>query len=57
MCGMVPIGGKLLSILEAAENMNDICLDIPFEVAIIIVDGCEGSIRCFSQEITESEAI
>ena len=70
MSGMVHVGGKLLSIQEAAEKLNNMGLDasdfseamhvfnleFPFEVAIMSGDGCECSIRYSSQEITEAEA-
>lgn len=71
MCGMARIGGKVLSIQEAAEKLNNIGLaagdfsdamhifhlEFPFEIAIMSCDCCKGSIRGSSQEITESEAI
>ena len=71
MCGVVHIGGKVLTIQEANEKLDNMGLDAgdfsesmrafnleyPFEVAIMSTDGCECSIRCSSQEIVESEAI
>ena len=71
MSGFMQIGGKVLNIQEAAEKLNSMGLDagdfseamhvfnleFPFEVAIVSGDGCEGSIRSSSQEITEAEAI
>ena len=71
MCGMVHIGGKVPSILEAAEKMNVIGLDagdfseamnifnleFPLEFAKMNTDGCKGAILGLSQDLTESEAI
>ncbi len=71
MSGLVRIGGKILTIQDAAEKSNNISLasgnfsgavhifnlEYPFEDAIMRGDGCEGSIRVSSQEITEAEAI
>ncbi len=70
MCGMVRIGGKVLTIQEAAEKLNNISLNVgdfsdamhlfntkfPFVVAIMSSDGHESSIRGSSKEITEAES-
>ncbi len=71
MSSFVRIGGKVLAIQEADVKSNNISLvagnfseamhifnsEFPFEDAIMSGDGCEGSIRGSSQEITEAEAI
>ncbi len=71
MSGIGHIGGKVLSIQEAAEELENMGpdvgdfseamhifnLELPFEFATISIDGCKGSIRSSSQEITEAEAV
>ncbi len=71
MPGAVKINVKIPNIQEAADRLNNMGLavgefseamhvfnlEFPFEVAITIVDGCEGSIRGSSQEIAEAEAV
>jgi len=68
MSGFMQIGGKILTIQDAAEKSNNISLasdnfseamhifnlEYPFEDAIMSGSGCKGSIRGSSQEITKS---
>ncbi len=69
MAGIVRISGKIMSIHGAAEKMNNISLaagdfpdvlhvfslEFPSEAAIPNGDVHEGSIRCSSQELSETE--
>jgi len=71
MSGLVRIGGKILTIQDAAEKSNNIRLasgnfseamhifnlEYPFEDAIMSGSGCKGSIRGSSQKIAKAEAI
>ena len=71
MPGAVKINGKILSIQEAADRLNDMGLDVgefseatyifslefPFDAAITIVDGYECSILGNSHAVIELEAV